>query len=353
MALYLDPKIDLVFKKIFGEHPHLTISFLNALMPLSPGQLIESIEYIPAEQVPANPLKKNSIVDVRCKDNYGRFFIVEMQVSMTNGFSSRMVFNTAKTYVNQARAGDMYAALKPVYGLAILNHVFDHETDRFYHHYEILNREKNNAKLNDMEFIFVELPKFKPESMTDKKMAVLWLKFLKEIKDSKILPYKISDDPYIREAAELCMEAALSDEERAHYDGELDSIRIENGRIYMDALREAKDVELAKKETEIQHKETEIQHKETEIQHKETEIQHKETEIQHKETEIQHKETEIQHKETEIQHKETEIQHKETELARKETELAQRETELTKQIEELARKVAALAEKEKQRNQFL
>lgn len=27
---YLDPKNDLTFKKIFGEHPHLLKSFLNA-----------------------------------------------------------------------------------------------------------------------------------------------------------------------------------------------------------------------------------------------------------------------------------------------------------------------------------
>ncbi|MDR3188055.1 MAG: Rpn family recombination-promoting nuclease/putative transposase, partial [Prevotellaceae bacterium] len=38
MARYLDPKNDLTFKRIFGEHPDLLISFLNALMPLAPEQ---------------------------------------------------------------------------------------------------------------------------------------------------------------------------------------------------------------------------------------------------------------------------------------------------------------------------
>ncbi|MDR0687643.1 MAG: Rpn family recombination-promoting nuclease/putative transposase, partial [Prevotellaceae bacterium] len=33
MARYLDPKNDLTFKRIFGEHPDLLKSFLNALMP--------------------------------------------------------------------------------------------------------------------------------------------------------------------------------------------------------------------------------------------------------------------------------------------------------------------------------
>ena len=30
MAKYLDPKADLTFKKVFGEHKNLVISFLNA-----------------------------------------------------------------------------------------------------------------------------------------------------------------------------------------------------------------------------------------------------------------------------------------------------------------------------------
>lgn len=31
MAKYLDPKADLTFKKVFGQHKDLVISFLNAL----------------------------------------------------------------------------------------------------------------------------------------------------------------------------------------------------------------------------------------------------------------------------------------------------------------------------------
>ncbi|MDR1154357.1 MAG: Rpn family recombination-promoting nuclease/putative transposase, partial [Bacteroidales bacterium] len=38
MARYLDPKNDLPFKRIFGEHPNLLKSFLNALMPLEEDQ---------------------------------------------------------------------------------------------------------------------------------------------------------------------------------------------------------------------------------------------------------------------------------------------------------------------------
>ncbi len=48
MAKYLDPKADLTFKKIFGEHKHLVISLLNALLPLKDDERVESIEYWPA-----------------------------------------------------------------------------------------------------------------------------------------------------------------------------------------------------------------------------------------------------------------------------------------------------------------
>ena len=75
---YLDPKNDLTFKRIFGEHPDLLISLLNALMPFEKGRHIKRIEYLSPE--PQIPSLKNSIVDVKCKDNEDRQFIIEMQM---------------------------------------------------------------------------------------------------------------------------------------------------------------------------------------------------------------------------------------------------------------------------------
>ena len=41
---YLDPKADLTFKKIFGNHPKRLISLLNALLPLSEEEQIHEID---------------------------------------------------------------------------------------------------------------------------------------------------------------------------------------------------------------------------------------------------------------------------------------------------------------------
>lgn len=69
---YLDPKNDLTFKKVFGEHPHILKSFLNAVMPPAEGKKIVSLEYLSAELVPEIPMFANSIVDVRCIDEKGQ-----------------------------------------------------------------------------------------------------------------------------------------------------------------------------------------------------------------------------------------------------------------------------------------
>src|SRR5689334_22500731 len=101
MTRYLNPKADIVFKRIFGEHPHLLIHFLNSLLPLSDAEQIQSLEYLPAEQAPKIPEFKRSIVDVKCKDKQGRIFIVEMQMEWSTGFMQRMLFNSAHAYVKQ------------------------------------------------------------------------------------------------------------------------------------------------------------------------------------------------------------------------------------------------------------
>lgn len=241
MTRYLDPKNDLTFKRIFGEHPHLLISFLNALMPLAPGRLIKSIEYLSPEQVPDSPVKKNSIVDVKCTDNQGRHFIVEMQMYWSDIFKSRLVFNASKAYVRQIGKSESYHLLQPVYGLGLINDTFDHKTDEFYHHYQTVNRDNTNEVIEGLEFILVELPKFRysrwaqfltwpDKRWPNRKMAYLWLKFLSEVEDAtQTVSTELLNNPEIQEALSLCEEGAFTDEEMARYDKYWDYVRTEKG----------------------------------------------------------------------------------------------------------------------------
>ena len=257
MARYLDPKNDLTFKRIFGENPDLLLAFLNALMPLAPGCLIEELTYLSPEQVPDNPGKKDSIVDVKCRDNNGRVFIVEMQMYWFEAFTNRVVFNAGKAYVRQLDAGDDYSLLNPVYSLAILNENFDHKTDRFYHHYSIVNRENIDEVMEGLEFVLIELNKFKPETWSERRMAVLWLRFLKEVGEKMfVLPEELKKNELINKAAELCEQGAFTPEELDIYEAYWDRVSTEKS-VRNEVLRANAKLEAAK--TKLEAAETKLE----------------------------------------------------------------------------------------------
>ena len=229
----MNPKADLTFKKVFGEHPDLVMSLLNALLPLDEGKRIEHVEYLTPEMVPENPGKKNSIVDVRCRETGGRHFIVEMQMNWNNEFQQRVVLNAAKAVVKQLGTSEDYSLLQPVYALNLINDVgFDAGPDEFYHDYAIVNVEHSDRIIEGLRFVFVELPKFKPQTIKEKEMAVLWLRFLTEIgRDTDEIPAELLENPETSKALKILEKSAYNDEELRAYEYYWDAVYNERGAI--------------------------------------------------------------------------------------------------------------------------
>lgn len=302
---YLDPKADLTFKKVFGEHPELVKSLLNALLPFkSKEEEITSVTYLTPEMVPQTPTRKFSIVDVRCEDAQGRQFIVEMQMVWSAEFKQRVLFNASKAYVKQLNRGEDYSLLKPVYSLNLVNEVFEPELDDYYHYYHLVHEEHTDKVIDGLHLVFVELPKFTPHTFTEKKMQVLWLRYLTEIDEkTKTVPAELLANPEIAKAVSEIEESAYTEGELLGYDDFWDAVSVEKtlaGRL--ERLKKANDdVKEKLKATSSQLKETEEQIKETEEQIKKTEEQIKEAEEQRKKTEEQIKKTEEQRKEAEEQ----------------------------------------------------
>ena len=230
VSRFLDPKADLTFKKVFGEHKHLVMSLLNALLPLEDGRRVESIEYLPPEMTPRTPLIKDTIVDVRCEETGGRKFIVEMQMNWRSNYEQRALYNAAKAYAGQLPKGKDYDILQPVYSLNLINDVFDPEAEEYYHYYHLVHDQDPKKTLDGLHLVFVELPKFKPGNLAEKKMQVLWLRFLTEI-DEKTgrPPQELVDDPHVNEALEIVEEASFSRGEMLAYDKFWDRMSREAG----------------------------------------------------------------------------------------------------------------------------
>ena len=249
---YLNHKADLTFKRVFGEHPDLVMSFLNALLPLQREEYITDIEYLPSEMVPDNPLRKNSIVDVRCKDNKGRHFIVEMQMIWSPEFKQRVLFNASKAYVRQMGSGEKYDLLQPVYSLNLVNDVFEPDLEEYYHYYRMVHVEHSERVINGLQLVFVELPKFTPHTYSEKKMEVLWLRYLTEIdeKTTKV-PEELLENPEIKKAVTVLEESAFTPEQLLGYEKFWDIISVEKTLI---SSAERKGLEKGKAEGRIAEK---------------------------------------------------------------------------------------------------
>lgn len=234
---YLDPRADLTFKKVFGEHPDLIISLLNALLPLDEERLIESVEYIPIELVPDNPLKKNSIVDVRCKDKHGRQFLVEMQMIWSEEFKQRVLFNASKAYVRQLDKREDYDLLQPVYSLNLVNEIFEPTLQEYYHQYDVANVDHPNQIIEGLHLIFVELPKFKPHTFSQKKMQVLWLRYLTEMGGTREVPQEFLENPEVKKAVSILEESSYSPAQLEGYDKFWDLVRTE--KTYYNSAKRA------------------------------------------------------------------------------------------------------------------
>ena len=90
------------------------------------------------------------------------------------------------------------------------------------------NGKKNTERqIKGLELIFVELPKFKTTTHMEKKLGILWFRFLNEISNMKVIPDEFTNVPEICEAIELTQEASFSKTELAEYDGYWDQISIE------------------------------------------------------------------------------------------------------------------------------
>lgn len=219
MAKYLDPKADVTFKKVFGEHKNLVISLLNALLPLDEGKKVESIEYLPAELVPRTPIDKDTSVDVRCEETGGRKFIVEMQLNWRASFKQRVLFNASKAYVKQLPGGEEYKLLQPVYSLNLVNDTFEPEMEEYYHYYRMVHYMHSEKVLEGLHLVFVELPKFKARNIAEKKMQVLWLRFLTEIGEgTREAPRELIENPQTKQALGILEESAYNEAEMYAYD---------------------------------------------------------------------------------------------------------------------------------------
>ena len=227
----LDPKMDFVFKNIFGseKHPNILISFLNAT--LKPKDLITEVEIKNTDLNKGYIEDKFSRLDVKATTSNDEIINIEIQLKNEYNMIKRSLYYWSKLYSEQLNEGEDYSLLKRTICINILN--FKYLKTRMFHSVYRMKEIHTTEELSDIEEIhFIEIPQLEDGS-DEKDMLVAWIEFLKNPESEKVRSLEMSVDE-IREAKDELIKMSNDDTQRELYE-----MRAKTLRDKISALNEA------------------------------------------------------------------------------------------------------------------
>ena len=262
----INPLVDCVFKKLLGseENRDLTCHFLNAVF-------VDSLTVPLAEVTLLNPYNeksalddKLSIVDVKARDEAGRTFQIEVQLSTRGGLPQRMLYNWAQLYVDQLGSGGAYLSLKPVLSVWILDGALPGIPSAPHHRFHIgLGL---NSMYLDRECMIhaLELPAWQTRQVGSE--IERWIRFLREgagLDPEHLPPWMNTGE--MHKAMEVLVEFSEREKALDLYRRRQDYRRVIAGyELDLEEAKEAKAQALAAKEGERAAKEQALAAKEAE-----------------------------------------------------------------------------------------
>ncbi|MEY2828972.1 MAG: hypothetical protein RIQ33_830 [Bacteroidota bacterium] len=191
---FVDIKNDVAFRKIFGNEnrKEVLISFLNAVLLLQENHKIVNVEILTPYQLPDLKGGKVTIVDVKAIDQNYKTYIVEMQVAEVDGFDKRVLYYASKSYSAQIERGDQYQNLNPTYFIGILDFEVT-KNPSYINRHKIIDIKTNENYIKDIEFYFIELPKFNKKENELESVIDQWIYFIKNAENLQVIPENLND----------------------------------------------------------------------------------------------------------------------------------------------------------------
>ena len=199
---YINPHTDFGFKRLFGSecNTELLISFLNTIFHGK--QNIQKVTYINSESRPG-------FFVVRCENDNGEKFIVEMQNVYQEFFKDRTIYYSTFTIREQAqRGGDWDFHLNPVYTIGLLNFNFAdglENAKRWHHEVKLMEVDTHEVFYDKLTYIYVEIPKFDKKESELESMYDKWMYVLKNLSNLMQRPAALQERVFTRlfEQAEI------------------------------------------------------------------------------------------------------------------------------------------------------
>lgn len=183
----LPPKMDFVFKKIFGneKHPNILISFLNAV--LNPSDPIKSVTLQDTTIEKEYLTDKYGRLDVRATTDKGEHINIEIQLDNKYNMIKRSLYYWSKLYEGQLESGNDYQKLARTICINLIDfNLLNH--DKFHSVYRLKDCETHEELTDIIELHFIELKKMKHVKHADEVKSKLeaWLHFINQ-PDSEVV----------------------------------------------------------------------------------------------------------------------------------------------------------------------
>ncbi|NFT91804.1 Rpn family recombination-promoting nuclease/putative transposase [Clostridium botulinum] len=211
----LDPKIDFIFKNIFGaeKNSRILISFLNSVLKSS--DPIKSVEIKNTDIEKAFVEDKFSRLDVKATTSNNEIVNIEIQLKNEYNMVKRSLYYWSKLYEEQLGEGEDYSKLKRTICINILNFKYL-KNNRFHNAYRLKEVETNEQLTDVQEIHFIEIPKL-DEKSDERDLLVAWIEFLKDPESEKVRSLEMTVEE-IREAKDELIKISNDEKQRELYE---------------------------------------------------------------------------------------------------------------------------------------
>ena len=174
----LNLKNDIIFKAFFGKkgNEEFLIDFLEALLKIKITK-IEIQEDVNLEQLSVE--EKGGRLDIQAILNDGVIANIEMQVRNNHNMEVRTTFYASKIMSRETSRGEDYRSIKKIILINILGYNMFKKYDEYIHKTAIvLDGHRDEIVIDNIEWWFIELPKFRKMHKNIDNKIEQWLLFI-------------------------------------------------------------------------------------------------------------------------------------------------------------------------------
>ena len=191
----LDPKIDYVFKRIFGEKgdEDILMSLMNSILKGNP--TIKELELLNTEYPKEGFIRKGCQFDILAKTDNNVKINIEMQYRNNKNINDRIIYYSDRIFVDEYKSGDFYGT-KKVISIWIFA---ENLTERKNAISEIFPSFKGNEEDNwevvteNKRIIILELNKYQTTNENFKDLLTNWVNFLQKPEYLENNPLKLKN----------------------------------------------------------------------------------------------------------------------------------------------------------------